>query len=622
MGPALQRSARRFLCDSGYAGWPVRPLPPLTVLRSEEGRGETQIGGRPNVANLWSSGKSRVHRAPSEGDKSAGMPKLLGTGAEGGLGGVAGRDQERQSGRPRLTSAFPLPLGESRPFGARWQTKVTNRSLQVRIERVSDEGEPAAPGRPGDGSAEPNHAALQRPQGAAWSSNPGQPSMMPPPLGLSQIQNPPTRSIPSELPDYLQHQSVMMSDPPGLRIPPLTGFPPRPTIDASSSSPAVLPDRHPALAMPVPGGSQHPIYGQYETPRRPPYPLEPESHQSSQQASKESFYRQRPRPGPHLGEEQEQTPSRCVVLPQERVRQPRPSANLQSPRNRPFGPRSPGVWTTTDNTRTVLDGMAERLAQLGHTNSQGSRESMAGQHADLRRSAQRFRAYHPGVETTRSHMVLIQEPELVNLVARRILQITPESHPSPYLLRGNRGHVELVPGLLKESGVELRQNTARKPVMIENSSESTRRIRSCRIRIETILGNGRRPSSDSGYCTASSTTMLSSASLPPLSDWSEEWQVPGSPHELVGLPLGGRNSDLFSEHEPDKWLAWSRAANGNLRRRSSEPRLGGHFRLFLEVEEDADDESSRPQSQGSGSETTGRRDTLTGSTLTARRNSG
>lgn len=498
--------------------------------------------------------------------------------------------------------------------------KWLTRSPQVRIEEASDEGEPTAPGRPGDDSAEPSHAASRRAQGAEWSFKPGHPSMIPPPLETSQLQSPPTCLIPFQLPYWLKHQSGTGPNPPGLRIPPFTEPPPRPFLDASASSPAVLSDRHPGLAMPVQEAIQHPRHGQYETPRRPPHEVKPGSHQSSQQARNESFYRQRPRRGPQLGEEQEQTPSRYGVSSHESVRQPRHSANLQSPSNRPFGPRSPRIWisTATDNRRAVPDSMAERLAQPGPTTSQRSRESMAGQHAGLQRSAQRYQPYRPRGETTRSHTVLIQEPELVNLVARRILETMPESPPPPYLLRGGRGHVELVPSLLKNGDMKFLQNTARKPVVIENTSDSMGR-RSCRVR---IVGNGRRPSDDSGYCTASSSTVPNSASLPQISDRRQEWWVAGSPLDLVGFPLSGRDSDSSSEYEPERWLAWSRAASRNLRRRTSAPSLGGQFRLFLEIQGDADDESSRPQSQGSGRENMGYLGILTDGTLRVRRKSG
>lgn len=197
-------------------------------------------------------------------------------------------------------------------------------------------------------------------------------------------------------------------------------------------------------------------------------------------------------------------------------------------------------------------------------------------------------------------MVLIQEPDLIELISRGVLEINPRSNPPPWLLR-DAVLRRSSPVRDKGDDVEIVKNAERKSVMVEESPESVRRNKSQRVQIEVVVGGGRGPSGDSGYCTASSATPQS-ATMPQLPTRPEIWAT--SPlYRQSMFPFLGGDSPSSSEDDLliDTWPRQGRAAalQRVLRRRSSAPSLGGQFRRWSEDNDDADNESSRPPSRDS-----------------------
>lgn len=219
---------------------------------------------------------------------------------------------------------------------------------------------------------------------------------------------------------------------------------------------------------------------------------------------------------------------------------------------------------------------------------------MAVGHASQGSSLKTYIPYRPE-GATRTHVVLLQGPDLADLITRGAFTPTAESELAPWLMRVNG--TSLVPELSKDGAVGTRQSAERKPVTVEESPESFQRKKSSNVQVEEIGCGRRKKSSDSGYCTASSA-VPPSASMLRFSDTSQDLWKERVVCEPVGSSPHGTNINSSPEIEPDAWVARSRAEHRALRRRSSAPSLGGRFRIFLEDEEDADDESIQPQWRG------------------------
>lgn len=166
--------------------------------------------------------------------------------------------------------------------------------------------------------------------------------------------------------------------------------------------------------------------------------------------------------------------------------------------------------------------------------------------------------------------------------------VQPKSNLASSLLRAHGASI--VPGPSLGGGVEVLQSAERKPLMVEESPESVRRNRSCKVHVEGIVCSRRKPSDDSGYCTAYST-VPHSASTPRFPGSNEGLWEAREVREPVDSSPRGTNMHSSPEIELDSWLARSPAEQRALRRRSSAPSLGGRFRIFLEDEEIANDES-------------------------------
>lgn len=406
--------------------------------------------------------------------------------------------------------------------------------------------------------------------------------MLPPPLNLSRTQDPRNGLIPFQLPIRLQRQSDGRPGPPGLRIPPRAEPAHQTSIDASVGSPAVLPSRQSRSATLGQNRPRDPISSRTDGDSRSERPgLDPTSQRRPQHATNDSSSsQQRPQRQPSSRNRQYHTPSRDGALIHGCVRPSTSRAGLQSPRTRPRGPRPQGIWTPTSSydKRAILDDRANQLAQLEPATSRKSNEIVVGGHASLGPSLERYVPYRPE-GATRAHVVLIQEPDLVDLVARGVLDVRPESNLPPCLLRV--GSDSLVREPSKDGGVKILQNSERKPVAMEESPESVRRHSSCKAQVEEVVFSRRGPSGDSGYCTLSSD-VPHSASMPKLSGTNPALWMARAAHEPVGVSLRGSNIYPSPEREPDSWSARGPAEHKALRRRSSAPSLRGRFRMFLE----------------------------------------
>lgn len=231
---------------------------------------------------------------------------------------------------------------------------------------------------------------------------------------------------------------------------------------------------------------------------------------------------------------------------------------------------------------------------------------MVGQYQDVQRALQNF---VPRPDRTQGHMVLIQDQDLIELISQGVLTIDPKSNPPPWLLK------DAVPR--RSSPVHWRgdevvswKNVERKSVTIEESPESVRRDKSQRVGIEVVVGGGRGPSGDSGYCTASSATPQS-ASMPQLSTRPDDIWEASMLYKRPVFPFLGGSSPSLPNDDFDTWSRRNRAAYERLlRRRSSAPSLGGQFRRWSEGNDDVDDEGSRPLSPDSGWEDSGQPEML------------
>lgn len=450
--------------------------------------------------------------------------------------------------------------------------------------------------------------------------------MIPSPLNLARMQDARNGVYAFQHHPDSQRQSDGGPGPPGLQISLLEGEPAaQPTVlSASASSPAVLTNKQSASAVPIQDVPKILRPGPADGwPRRPLSVLEPPPQGIPQGPWNEPPPRKKPQQEPPSRDIRHDILSGDENSSRERSysRQPatRTRSSLQSPRRRPRGPRPQGTWLPTilDDNRAASENRTERLAQLGPATSKSSHESMAGPHTGAQRSLDSF---VPRPETTQTHTVLIEETELMDLVASGILKINPESNPPPWLLTDGNG--ELVPAGLSLSppvqqyynDVEILENAERKPVTITESPESVKRNKSHRVQVEGVVVSGHRgPSGDSGYCTAS-PVVPHSASMSQLSKRHNNneprfWETtsPWSLHRRQVFSPAKRSFNLFSGHERvsemDSWSLRSRAEQQRLlRRRSSAPSLGAQFRRAWEDEgeDDADDENSRPPSRDSG----------------------
>lgn len=452
--------------------------------------------------------------------------------------------------------------------------------------------------------------------------------MIPSPLNLARTQDPRNNVYPFQHGTDSQRQSDGGPGPPGLRIPPLEDeAAPRPAVlRASTGSTDVVTNKYPAstlLPQDVPKVLRP---GQADgEPRRPLSASEGQPQRRPLEASNDFALQQGPHKEPTFRDRRHDTPSGDETSSRGGSRSPQPSPGdaFQSPRKRPRGPRPQSTWlpTITGDVPAGSGNRAEGLGQLGPAITKKNHDSMAGQYADVQHS---LGAFVPKQGDTQAHMVLIREPDLMDLVARGILKMDPESTPPPWLLRGGTG--DLVRARLwlpppthycnNNNIVEILSNAERTSMTTEESPGSVRWGKSHRAQVEGVSASGQRgPSGDSGYCTASSVAPHS-ASMPRLSGRHDDnevtgyWQRTHPPYYQARstLPLAEKDSFSLSEDmrgfELDSWSPRSREGQRRvLRRRSSAPSLGARFRRawvdHCDGDGDADDEACRPPSRDS-----------------------
>lgn len=256
-----------------------------------------------------------------------------------------------------------------------------------------------------------------------------------------------------------------------------------------------------------------------------------------------------------------------------------PSTTHRPPR--PQGPRgstNPAQTSTTGDTlahQTRVDVSSAAIPQENQRTTSGQQHNREAQEA--------VEDTHPS--TFETHVVRFREPDLAGLIASGVIKVNPESRPPEWMLK-------YAPRFSShKAGVQVVDNTERRTVKLRRSLNSVRRSRSHRAEIE-IAGHGggsggggsrRYFSNDSGYCTASSSGLLSTLTLDKRSRsiekpkiWCEEPAPPSS---------WSQASSAFS----------SQTGVRALRRRSSVPELDSCFRLGREKYEHEGDEEEDSQ---------------------------
>lgn len=350
----------------------------------------------------------------------------------------------------------------------------------------------------------------------------------------------------------------------------------RPGIVASSTSPAVLHNTRPRIRAapqadghprtnghPPLSGRSHPTsyysLNCESPPRTPPSRIPLTASQRAQQSA--------PKIGSPLRQSHQYIPysPRDVGSPSAAYRPPRP----QGPRPTEQLAQNPTTGDVSHQSRADIDSAANsqenNLTTLDQQHNGEAQNTVEDTHTS-------------NVET---HVVRFREPDLAGLIASGVIKVNPESHPPDWMLK-------YAPRFSSHKlGVQIFDNTERRTVKLRHSVDSIRRNRSHKADVERVgrgdgVGGGSRRyrSNDSGYCTASSSGLLSISTLGKSGVNKEEQKIrckqPAAP-----LSWSQASSAPASQDE----VIWRK-----LRRRSSVPELSSRFRVDMEEYELEGDE--------------------------------
>lgn len=359
---------------------------------------------------------------------------------------------------------------------------------QVRVEGVPDADELRLRPQSEQVSLPPQRSPARNHASRPLSFEPAHPSMIPPPLNLSRMQRDSQNGIiPFQVPVYMQHHSAVGA--PGLRVPIslCPGQDQRPAIVESRSLPANLSDVPPGHDVPPP---QREAAGRSLTRRVPRQPVFGSASTPTQ------------------GRPIQRVNATGEVVAPEQLQQAISKGSLESPRKKPRGPRPQlsRVPSSMEDAQTISGNRAERLPQIGAATSGRSRETLSGQSKD---APSWFEHSVPPLQSPRAHMVLIQEPDLIDLVDRGVIKWKGKSTPPDWLMsKPIRSSTSL---RQEDGGAHICDNTHRRTAELHGSPDHVQRTRSHRIQVVGRCSKG--CSGDSGYCTASSS-VPQSASLP------------------------------------------------------------------------------------------------------------
>lgn len=490
---------------------------------------------------------------------------------------------------------------------------MTDQKLQVSIEDASDRDEPDQP-----------HQRVARDAGHGKALRPprsNRPSMMPPPLTLPRTQDVGNGRLRSQLPTHHENHAGVGTRSIGLQIPAHGEAAHHTDAVAAASSPAMLDSRQsnpPFLQR----NTSREATSRQPSPREPRIEAYPYGHQLQNAPQNGVIVPSTPQHGysrrQSAWHRQSQTPTRdgaslpmCFPLVG-----PRPVP--QAPRKKPRGPRPPAtrdLSTIQTQQRTVNDRSHELIQPATATpplyeqmNSQRTNmHTNRTEHAPRRRSG----ANHV-------HMVLIEEQDLVDLIARGILKSKSGSRLPSCLLKALEN--PSVPKRARNGEIEILQNAERRIVTEQHSTKSLVRHMSCHADVETSPCSRCGPADDSGYCTASPAAS-NSTSIVRLSEseralWRAIEQFGGS-----SVFNGRKRRSSLPEIGPTSWLAKSTDQSDVLRRRSSVPSLRRLFRIAVDGEDDAENECEAHSYQDCAMEQSGPLGALTLAMSLSERNS-
>lgn len=365
---------------------------------------------------------------------------------------------------------------------------------------------------------------------------------------------------------------------PGILVPAPVEQVSRPSIIASSTSPAVLNNPRPRTrAATQPDEYSHtsghpPLFRSGPTslnsqnrkasPRTPPPRTALTASQRAQQST------------PKIGSPLRQSHQYIPYSPRDVGS---PSAAYRP--SRPQGPRPSGQFARNPVTG---DGVAHQIrADVGSAaNPQGNNRAATLDQQHNEEAQKTVKDPHPSNFET--HVVRFREPDLAGLIASGVIKVNPESHPPEWMLKYMPKFSSHKPG------VEVLNNTERREVKLRHSEDSIQRNRSHRVEVESVgrgggtgRGNRRYRSNDSGYCTASSSGVLSISALGKSGRKKGEHKLPS---KKLAPPLSWSQASSVPSSQ-------DKTTSRTPRRRSSVPELTSRLRVEREeYEHEADDE--------------------------------
>lgn len=357
----------------------------------------------------------------------------------------------------------------------------------------------------------------------------------------------------------------------------------RPSMIASSKSPALLNNPQPRIraalqAEGLPRTSGHPPLSRSDPPphntqnrKAPPRTPPPRTALATSQRAQQS--------APKIGSPLRQSHQYIPYSPRD--------VGSPSAAYRPLRPQGPRPSDQLARSATIGDIVRPTNADVGSAANpqETNRTTLGQQHNEEAQNT----VDDPHTSNFETHVVRLRESDLAGLIASGVIKVNPESHPPEWMLKYAPRFSSHKPG------VEILNNAERRTVKLRHSEDSIQRNRSHRAEVEsvgrdgaTVKRNRRYRSNDSGYCTASSSGILSNSTL--------------------GKTARKQQYELKMQYKPPALpLSWSQASSApssqdevtsrTLRRRSSVPELSSRFRVEREIHEHEADEQQEEKKE-------------------------